>query len=199
MGSGRSRAILPVGLLATVLWSVAVASFAPIAHAQSNPLAFATDGRDRPVLRGGWTLYEPYQFVEGEGTLTGIDTLISQDLAERLGYVAEFQYIDWADHVIGIRDGTVDFASGATRNSRAVGVRLLLRALSFRGGGPDRGAPSRQAISPACPPPILSNGFGPRGCASASWMALPTARMSSPRTWPRIAGPAWSSRPRAAS
>jgi polar amino acid transport system substrate-binding protein len=116
MGSGaRIRAILLVGVLATVLWSVAAAVVAPMAHAQSNPLAFATDGRARPVLRGGWTLYEPYQFVEGEGTLTGIDTLISQDLAERLGYVAEFQYIDWADHVAGIREGTVDFASGATR------------------------------------------------------------------------------------
>lgn len=116
MGSGaQDRAILLVGLLATVLWSVAAAVLAPVAHAQSNPLAFATDGRERPVLRGGWNLYEPYQFVEGQGTLTGIDTLVSQDLAERLGYVAEFDYIDWADHIIGIRDGTVDFASGATR------------------------------------------------------------------------------------
>ena len=86
--------------------------------------------------------------MEGEGTLTGIDTLISQDLAERLGYVAEFQYIDWADHVIGIRDGTVDFASGATKNPeraefayfsvpyRSEEVVLIV-------------APSRQAISPA--------------------------------------------------
>jgi polar amino acid transport system substrate-binding protein len=105
------RALLPL----TPIVAVLAAGLAPgSALAQTDPLSIASDGRVLPVLKGGWYLYEPCQFMEGSGTLTGIDIRVAQAMAQRLGYFVDYRYTAWTDQIAGIRDGSVDFTSGAT-------------------------------------------------------------------------------------
>lgn len=107
------------GRLAAMI--VLVVFYAVAARAQVDPLSIAEDGRKLPVLKSGWYLYEPYQFIatDGSGVLSGIDIGVAQELARRLGYFIQYDYIAWADQIAGIRNGTVDFAEATPTEERS--------------------------------------------------------------------------------
>jgi len=75
------------------------------------------DIADKQSLQGGWYLWEPYQFnkiTAGGYKLTGMDVELINSLAARVGIKVNYRQIDWKDHQLGIRNGTMDIAAGAT-------------------------------------------------------------------------------------
>jgi polar amino acid transport system substrate-binding protein len=71
-----------------------------------------------PELRGGWYLWDPYQFNErrrGESTLTGLDVELLRAVAREAGRSVGFTYRAWAQHLAQIESGEADVAAGATR------------------------------------------------------------------------------------
>lgn len=68
-------------------------------------------------LRGGWSLWIPYQYEEttsmGVHVLTGLDVEVMKAVARRSGFQATFHEVAWGDSLAGIRAGTQDFALAA--------------------------------------------------------------------------------------
>jgi polar amino acid transport system substrate-binding protein len=89
----------------------------PAAEAsESNPAVDET-GRALPVLRGGWFLWNPYQFLEsreGNRKLTGMDVDFTRALAHATGFEVDYSYRPWHQHIAQLRNGAADIASGAT-------------------------------------------------------------------------------------
>jgi polar amino acid transport system substrate-binding protein len=74
--------------------------------------------QDRPVLRGGWDRFEPYEFIEdrsGYSYLTGLDVELLRVIAERAGYRIVMDNVPWRQHVEEIETGERDFALAAVR------------------------------------------------------------------------------------
>lgn len=87
------------------------------------PAVVDTEGRMLPVLRGGWYLWAPYQYlqprdelrVEGmPDELTGIDVDITNLVAREAGYAVDFTFRPWLQHTSDLEAGRADIASGAT-------------------------------------------------------------------------------------
>lgn len=73
---------------------------------------------DDRMLRGGWYLWDPYQYVEsGEGfhRLTGLDVQLVRAIAKNIGYKIQLNPIGWKEHLDGLKNGARDIASGATK------------------------------------------------------------------------------------
>lgn len=91
----------------------------PSVMASETPpdLAVDAEGRHLQVLRGGWYLWDPYQFTEprdGERVLTGVDVELSRAVSQAAGFTVRQGYLPWKEHHARLRDGTTDIASGAT-------------------------------------------------------------------------------------
>lgn len=93
--------------------------------AQALPELVDAEGRPLLLLRGGWYMWNPYQFLQlrdefrVEATLdelVGIDVDISNLVARTAGYAVDFQYRPWERHLRQLRSGEADIASGATWN-----------------------------------------------------------------------------------
>lgn len=70
-----------------------------------------------PVLRGGWYLWDPYQFYDdhlGHRELSGLDVEITRTVAARAGFEVDIRFRPWDRHLAALREGTADIASGAT-------------------------------------------------------------------------------------
>lgn len=90
-------------------------------------VALAAPGPDSPVdeagraletLRGGWYLWDPYQFVDKSGkasTLTGLDVEKTRAVAKAAGYAVALSYRPWQQHIAQLREGQADIASGMTK------------------------------------------------------------------------------------
>lgn len=88
---------------------------------------FAAPGPDSPVdekghalptLRGGWYLWDPYQFIDKSGKapkLTGLDVEKTYAVAKAAGYSVALSYRPWRQHVAQLREGEADIASGMTK------------------------------------------------------------------------------------
>jgi polar amino acid transport system substrate-binding protein len=105
-----------VSLLLTVilLFCSPLNSFAAEAEDQS---AQCIDIADKQILLGGWYLWEPYQFnkiTTGGYKLTGMDVELVNYLAARVGVKVDYKQIDWKEHQLGVKNGTMDIAAGAT-------------------------------------------------------------------------------------
>lgn len=77
----------------------------------------ASAEKEKPVLTNGWYQWSPYQYsVENEGlkTLTGLDVTLVQKLTEKTGREVKYSPVSWKEHQDQLRDGTRDFAAGAT-------------------------------------------------------------------------------------
>ena len=75
-------------------------------------------GRELKTLRGGWYLWDPYQFVDksgGASTLTGLDVEKTRAVAKAAGYAVAFSYRPWQQHIAQLREGQADIASGMTK------------------------------------------------------------------------------------
>ena len=69
------------------------------------------------VLRGGWYLWDPYQFIEkGQGytQLNGLDINLERAIAKHAGYEIHFEQVAWKQHLTDLAAGTRDIAAGAT-------------------------------------------------------------------------------------
>lgn len=109
-----SRATLRICALA----AMCVAQLSP-ALADDAPADLAVDaaGRQLQVLRGGWYLWDPYQFTQtrdGSPVLTGVDVELTRGVAQEAGFMVRQGYLPWKEHHVRLRAGTADIASGAT-------------------------------------------------------------------------------------
>lgn len=105
---------LRVLLLCVALLAATGAQAARMVDARGNSL---------PVLRGGWTLWNPYQFVQPRAAerveatvaeLHGIDVDITNAVAREAGFAVEYRFRPWARHLEDLRTDEADIASGAT-------------------------------------------------------------------------------------
>lgn len=100
--------VLLIGLGSSVPGFVARSEGAPVIDEK---------GRHLPVLRSGWSLWDPYQFVEmrSDGkVLTGLDVELTRAIARAAGFAVKHSYRPWDRLIAEIRSGEADIASGAT-------------------------------------------------------------------------------------
>ncbi len=72
-----------------------------------------------PPLRGGWYLWDPYQFTEvvaSQPKLTGLDVELLRAIATKAGFTVDYQELSWRQHLDDLRTGRRDIAAGATYN-----------------------------------------------------------------------------------
>lgn len=67
-----------------------------------------TPADDRPVLTVGVDAYPPYAYVGSAGTPTGIDVELATEAFGRMGYRAEFRFIDWTEKAALLENGDID-------------------------------------------------------------------------------------------
>jgi polar amino acid transport system substrate-binding protein len=80
-------------------------------------LAAAQDGMAKETLRGGWYLWDPYQFVEvrnSQPRLTGLDVELVRAITQKASYAVSYEEVAWRDHLEDLRAGRRDIAAGAT-------------------------------------------------------------------------------------
>jgi polar amino acid transport system substrate-binding protein len=73
---------------------------------------------EKPILRGAWDLFEPYQFIEdrnGYPYLTGLDIELLRAIADTTGYRLSLDKVPWRQHVEEVATGERDFALAAVR------------------------------------------------------------------------------------
>ena len=99
--------------LAVSLLALAPAFAAPVAESPVDET-----GRELKTLRGGWYLWDPYQFVDkstGAPVLTGLDVESTRAVAKAAGYAIALSYRPWQQHIAQMREGQADIASGMTK------------------------------------------------------------------------------------
>ncbi len=65
-------------------------------------------------LTVGWEPWEPYQFKNSSGTLSGVDIEIIQAAFEESGCTVEFKEMIWEKQLASIEDGSLNIAIGAS-------------------------------------------------------------------------------------
>lgn len=56
----------------------------------------------------GYTIYEPMNYKDKDGKLTGFDTEFAEAVCEKLGVEAEFVVIDWDNKLMELKSGNID-------------------------------------------------------------------------------------------
>jgi len=70
------------------------------------------------TLTGGWSTFPPYSYqedVRGFPQWKGFDVELVREIAKRAGYALDSPEVTWADLIFGVRNGTRDIATQATR------------------------------------------------------------------------------------
>jgi len=63
---------------------------------------------DKGTLVAGITYYEPMNYLDDNGELTGFETEFTKAVCEKLGVQAEFQVIDWNQKIVELQSKTID-------------------------------------------------------------------------------------------
>ena len=71
-------------------------------------LPSSVSGCGQETLRIGYTLYEPMNYLDESGELTGHDTEFAEMACEELGYTPEFIRIEWSKKIIELESGRID-------------------------------------------------------------------------------------------
>jgi len=74
----------------------------------------------KKVLRSGWFLWDPYQFIEtrlNQPHLTGLDIELGRAIFAAAGYGVSYDEVSWTQHQADIRAGTRDVATGTAYTS----------------------------------------------------------------------------------
>ena len=67
----------------------------------------------------GYTLYEPMNYLDANGNLTGFDTELALLVGEKLGVTIKFQKIEWGNKYAELTAGAIDCIwNGFTSNSK---------------------------------------------------------------------------------
>jgi polar amino acid transport system substrate-binding protein len=70
-------------------------------------------------LRGGWSGWVPYQYKEttpsGAEILSGLDIEVMRAASRKVGAEVQFEQVPWEENLHRVREGSLDFAQGATR------------------------------------------------------------------------------------
>ncbi len=74
----------------------------------ANPAQGAGSDSDKPILKIGIDLYEPYTYYDDSGQLTGADYEIAVEACKRLGYTPEFIGISWEKKNDLLASGEID-------------------------------------------------------------------------------------------
>ncbi|HXV11702.1 MAG TPA: transporter substrate-binding domain-containing protein [Burkholderiales bacterium] len=115
MTSDRNRRQTPLTALGPVRgWGI-VAQL--IALLLLSPLAIAQEGKK--VLRCGWYLWDPYQYIavkQNIRQLTGLDVQLVRTVFSRIGHEVSYEEIGWKQHQLDIKNGVRDIAAGAFKN-----------------------------------------------------------------------------------
>ena len=72
-----------------------------------------TETEERPVLVIGSDNYEPYFYLDEDGSFAGIDVEIAKAACERLGWTPDFRQISWQEKDQLLADGEVDCLWGS--------------------------------------------------------------------------------------
>ncbi len=64
--------------------------------------------KEKGKLVIGYTIYEPMNYEDEEGKLTGFDTEFAEAVCEKLGVKAEFVVIDWDNKLMELESGNID-------------------------------------------------------------------------------------------
>lgn len=98
--------------------------------AAERPYLLDSQGRALPILRGGWTLALPYQFLalrsdaRVEATLdelVGIDIDLANAISREAGFAVAIEFRPRASHLEQLRRGEADIAFGVVRPALATG------------------------------------------------------------------------------
>lgn len=72
---------------------------------------------DADTMTNGWYYWDPYQYTqttEAGSLLTGLDVELTRAIAKAAGKRVTYDPINWQEHQDQLKNGTRDFASGAT-------------------------------------------------------------------------------------
>lgn len=61
-----------------------------------------------PKIVIGCDDYTPFNYMDMNGKITGIDVELAREAFDRMGYQAEFQFIDWEEKKQLLKDGSID-------------------------------------------------------------------------------------------
>ena len=64
--------------------------------------------QDKGTLVAGITYYEPMNYLDENGELTGFETEFTKEVCKKLGVKAEFQVIDWNQKITELQSKTID-------------------------------------------------------------------------------------------
>ncbi len=70
--------------------------------------AACKDEKTENVLVVGYTDYEPMNYKDESGELTGFDTELAKETFTRLGYTVRFKEIEWSNKYMELDGGTID-------------------------------------------------------------------------------------------
>jgi len=63
---------------------------------------------DLPVVVVGCDNYSPFSYLDANGNMTGIDVDLAREAFSRMGYVPEFEFINWEDKKDLLANGEID-------------------------------------------------------------------------------------------
>lgn len=118
----RIAALLLAGIMSVGLCSCASSASESSSAAESNADGSAADSTDSTASEGGdWqyiadkgnfvagiTLFEPMNYYDENGELTGFETEFTKAVCEKLGVEAKFQEIEWDKKEIELNAKTID-------------------------------------------------------------------------------------------
>ena len=80
--------------------------------------ACGNDGEKKESVVVGYTIYEPMNYLDENGTLVGYDTELAQKVFENLGYEVIFKEINWDSKYTDLDSNTIDCVwNGFTANT----------------------------------------------------------------------------------
>lgn len=90
------------------LLMAAVSIFAVTACGGVKPEKDLENIKDEGKMVIGYTIYEPMNYKDENGKLTGFDTEFAEAVCKKLGVEAEFIVIDWENRLMELESGNID-------------------------------------------------------------------------------------------